>query len=178
MGRNAHVRIPAEPPRADLLALEKDLVGPSRARDILSSIGWLSRQPESFQDEVFRRLVPVRYAAGDIIYRQGDPLGGIYGVVSGTVIASVAPGKSVPHILHILTPRGWTGEGSFLSREPRRIELRAALALSGVRQAPEAGLHVVQQVFGLAGGRDGTGDVRVRDDEFEDALRPALSAGF
>jgi CRP-like cAMP-binding protein len=126
MGRNAHVRIPAEPPRADLLALEKDLVGPSRARDILSSIGWLSRQPESFQDEVFRRLVPVRYAAGDIIYRQGDPLGGIYGVVSGTVIASVAPGKSVPHILHMLTPRGWTGEGSFLSREPRRIELRAA----------------------------------------------------
>jgi CRP-like cAMP-binding protein len=103
------------------------LVGPSRARDILSSIGWLSRQPEAFQEEVFRRLVPVRYAAGDIIYRLGDPLGGIYGFVSGAVIASSAPGKSVPKIIHILAPGGWTGEGPFLSREPRRLELRAVL---------------------------------------------------
>jgi CRP-like cAMP-binding protein len=118
MGRNASAELPV---------WEEDLVGPSRARDILSSIGWLSRQPEAFQEEVFRRLVPVRYAAGDIIYRLGDPLGGIYGFVSGAVIASSAPGKSVPKIIHILAPGGWTGEGPFLSREPRRLELRAVL---------------------------------------------------
>ncbi len=110
---------------------EEDLVGPSRARDVLSSIGWLSRQPEAFQEEVFRRSVPVRYAAGDVIYRLGDPLGGIYGVVSGAVIASMAPPRAVPHIIHVLTPGGWTGEGPFLSREPRRIELRAALDTQG-----------------------------------------------
>lgn len=138
MGRNAYVRMPAEPPCADLLAWEEDLVGPSRARDILSTIGWLSRQPETFQEEVFRRSVPVRYAAGDIIYRQGDPLGGIYGIVSGAVIASVAPGKSIPNILHMLTPGGWTGEGPFLSREPRRLELRAALDTNAVYLPLEA----------------------------------------
>jgi len=117
---------------AELPVWEEDLVGPSRARDILSSIGWLSRQPEAFQEEIFRRSVPVRYAAGEIIYRLGDPLGGIYGCVSGAVIASIAPGRSIPHILHVLTPGGWTGEACFLSREPRRIELRAALDTQAV----------------------------------------------
>lgn len=114
------------------------MVGPSRARDVLSNIGWLSRQPQSFQEEVFRRSVPVRYVAGEILYRLGDAPAGIYGVVSGAVIASMAPGKSVPHILHMLTPGGWTGEGSFLSREPRRIELRAALDTNAVYLPLEA----------------------------------------
>jgi len=118
--------------------MEVDLVGPSRARDILSSLGWLSRQPEAFQEEVFRRSVPVRYAAGDIIYRLGDPLGGIYGCVSGAVIASVAPARAVPNIVHVLTPGGWTGEGSFLSRQPRRLELRAALDTQAVYLPLEA----------------------------------------
>jgi CRP/FNR family transcriptional regulator, cyclic AMP receptor protein len=128
MGRHAHDLAQFDPscpgPPIDG---EEDLVGPSRAREVLSSVGWLSRQPVPFQDEVFRRAVPARYAAGDIIYRLGDPLGGIYGVVSGAVIASVAPGRTVPHIVHMLAPGGWTGEGPFLSRQPRRLELRAAL---------------------------------------------------
>jgi len=112
--------------------MEPDMVGPSRARDILSALGWLSRQPEDFQEEVFRRAVPVRYAAGDAVYQLGDPVGGIYGVVSGALVASVAPPRAVPQILHVLTPGGWTGEGSFLSREPRRIELRAAMETAAV----------------------------------------------
>jgi CRP/FNR family cyclic AMP-dependent transcriptional regulator len=121
---------------------EEDLVGPSRARDVLSSIGWLSRQPEAFQEEVFRRSVPVRYAAGDVIYRLGDPVGGIYGVVSGAVLASMAPPRAVPHIIHVLAPGGWTGEGPFLSREPRRLELRAALDTKAVYLPLEAMDHM------------------------------------
>jgi CRP-like cAMP-binding protein len=117
---------------------EEDLVGPSRARDILSSVGWLSRQPEAFQEEVFRRSVPVRIAAGDFIYRQGDPLGGIYGCVSGAVIARMAPPGALPQILHVMTPGGWTGEGPFLSREPRRLELQAALDTQAVYLPLEA----------------------------------------
>jgi len=138
VGRNAIADFPERSRAADLPGWEEDLVGPSRARDILSSVGWLSRQPEDFQDELFRRSMPVRYAAGDVIYRIGDPLGGIYGIVSGAVIASVAPGRSVPHILHMLIPGGWTGEGPFLSREPRRLELRAALDTHAVYLPLEA----------------------------------------
>jgi CRP-like cAMP-binding protein len=122
---------------------EEDLVGPSRAWDILSSIGWLSRQPEAFREEVFRRSVPVRYAADDVIYRIGDPVGGIYGFVSGAAIASMAPLRAAPRIIHVLTPGGWTGEGPMLSREPRRLELRAALDTRAVYLPLEAMDHMV-----------------------------------
>jgi CRP/FNR family cyclic AMP-dependent transcriptional regulator len=109
-----------------------DVVGPSRARDILSSIGWLSAQPEEFQGEVFRRAVPVKFRAGDIVYRIGDAPGGIYGFVSGAVTVSVAPRNALPHLLHVLTPGGWTGEGSFLSRQQRRVGLQAAIDTAAV----------------------------------------------
>ncbi len=105
------------------------MVGPSRARDILSSIGWLAGQPEDFQEEVFRCARPVRYPAGSVIYRIGDPLGGIYGVVAG---ALVAPRNLAPQIVHVLTPGNWIGEGPFLSREPRRVELRATIDSSAI----------------------------------------------
>ena len=98
----------------------------------MSYIGWLSRQPEEFQAEVFDRATLVKYAAGDVIYRLGDPIGGIYGIVTGAVTVSTAPPKAAPHLLHVLTPGGWTGEGSFLSREPRRIGLQAAIETTAV----------------------------------------------
>ena len=142
VGRNSVADLPERPREAGLKAWEEDLVGPSRARDVLSSIGWLSRQPEPFQDEVFRHAVPVQYAAGDVIYRLGDKPGGVYGFVSGAVIASMAPGRSIPNILHVLTPGGWTGEASYLSREPRRIELRAALDTRAVYLPLDAMEHM------------------------------------
>jgi CRP/FNR family cyclic AMP-dependent transcriptional regulator len=103
------------------------VIGPSKARDILSSIGWLSKQPEKFQAEVFKRAVLIKGRTGEVIYRIGDSVGGIYGVVSGAVTVSVAPPNATPQLLHVMTPGGWTGEGSFLSREPRRVTLQAAI---------------------------------------------------
>ena len=133
MGPDAKVTVPAPPPYGEFPGVAgEDVVGPSRARDILSSIGWLAAQPEEFQAEVFKRSVPVKYQAGDVIYRIGDPVGGIYGVVGGAIVASVAPRNSTPHIVHVLTPGGWTGEGPFLSRQPRRLELRAAIDSSAI----------------------------------------------
>lgn len=133
-GRTAASAIPAVLP----VDPEEDLIGPSRSRDVLTNIGWLSRQPAAFQEEVFRRSVPVRFAADDIIYRIGDPVGGIYGFVSGAAIASMAPQRATPRIIHVLTPGGWTGEGPLLSREPRRLELRAALDTRAVYLPLEA----------------------------------------
>lgn len=102
------------------------MIGPSKARDVLSSVGWLARQSQAFQADVFRRANLVAYAAGDVIYLIGDPLGGIYGVVSGAVLVLVAPPESTPQPMHVITAGGWIGEGPFLSREPRRVGLRAA----------------------------------------------------
>lgn len=109
-----------------------EVIGPSRARDVLSSIGWLSLQSAEFQAEVFRRAVPVRYAAGDVIYRQGGPLGGVYGIASGAVVVSAAPRNGIPRPLHILGTGAWIGEACFLSREPRRVGLQAAVETSAI----------------------------------------------
>ena len=111
---------------------ESAMVGPSRARDVLFSIGWLSLQPEPFQDEVYRRSLPVKFSAGQVVYRIGDALGGIYGFISGAVVVNVAPPNELPNPLHVLTPGSWTGEGSFLSRQPRRVTLQAAMDSAAV----------------------------------------------
>lgn len=121
-------RKPARQPKPMRMGPEEvELIGPSRAHDILSGIGWLSRQTEAFRAEVLRWAVPVKFAAGDVIYRLGDEIGGIYGIASGAVIAKAAPRGYSPQIVHVLAPGGWTGEGPFLSREPRRLDLIAAV---------------------------------------------------
>ncbi len=103
------------------------MIGPSRARDLLSSVGWLSRQPENFQADVFKRGVLVKTQRGEVIYRLGDAAGGIYGLASGAVTVSVAPPNATPQLLHVMLPGMWTGEGSYFSREPRRVTLQAAV---------------------------------------------------
>jgi CRP-like cAMP-binding protein len=102
------------------------VIGPSKARGVLSGVGWLAKQPKDFQANVFQRASLVQYAAGEVIYLIGDPLGGIYGVVSGAVLVMVAPPKATPQPMHVITAGGWIGEGPFLSRDPRRVGLRAA----------------------------------------------------
>lgn len=67
----------------------------------------------------------MRFAPGDVVYRHGDPLGGIYGLVAGVVTATTAPPVATPRLLHVGRPGFWVGEGCFLSREPRRVGVQA-----------------------------------------------------
>lgn len=97
------------------------------AERIVSQTGWLSIQPEYFRNEVLRRAVLVHFAAGEIVYYFGDPLGGIYGIVTGMIAVNTSPPYAVPRLIHLGTPGTWTGEGCFISRQPRRIELRAVV---------------------------------------------------
>jgi CRP-like cAMP-binding protein len=96
-----------------------------KAEELLSEAGWLPLVPEHFRAEVLRRAMLRDYAAGEAIYHFGDPIGGIYGLVAGTVAINTSPRTETPRLIHIGTPGFWTGEGSFLTREPRRIEMRA-----------------------------------------------------
>ncbi|QGN00062.1 Crp/Fnr family transcriptional regulator [Methylocystis parvus] len=97
----------------------------AKADRILSGAGWLSEQPEAFRAEVLQRSKLLRYAPGDVVFRLGDPIGGIYGLVDGTVAANIAPPMSIPRLIHLGAPGHWTGEGCFFTRHPRRGELRA-----------------------------------------------------
>ncbi len=103
------------------------MVNLAKAKSVLTSVGWLSEQPEAFQSEVLRRAVLVRFAPGDVIYRLGDPLGGVYALVAGAVTVTTAPPAATPRLLHVGMPGSWIGEGCFLIREPRRVGMKAAI---------------------------------------------------
>lgn len=103
------------------------MVGLAKARDVLATSGWLSMQPEKFRAEVLRRASLVKFASGDVIYRLGDPLGGVYGLVAGAVMVTTAPPVNVPRLFHVGTPGSWIGEGPYLSRQPRRVGMQAAV---------------------------------------------------
>jgi CRP/FNR family transcriptional regulator, cyclic AMP receptor protein len=96
------------------------------AEKVLSRQGWLSRQPEDFRRLVLGECVLMQFATGAPVYFLGDPPGGIYGIASGNLVVSIAPGEEGPYLAHIATPGNWFGEAAFLTREPRRVGLVAA----------------------------------------------------
>lgn len=95
------------------------------ARQILSEVGWLSLQPERFRERLLQRAILLHFAPGDTLYRVGDPPGGLYGLVQGVVSASTSPYGREPRLADLWKPGHWMGEGCFLSRQPRRVGIRA-----------------------------------------------------
>lgn len=93
------------------------------AERLICERGWLSHMPEAFRVRLLQNALLLEYEAGQVIFRTGDPVGGIYGLVAGTVIVNTAPPESTPRLIHIAVPGGWTGEDCFLTGKPRRIEL-------------------------------------------------------
>lgn len=57
----------------------------------------------------------------------GDAPGGIYGLVSGNVGILSGPFSETPQLMQLGRPGAWTGEGSYITRQPRLIELQAKL---------------------------------------------------
>lgn len=96
-----------------------------KAEHIVFQRGWLSKMPEAFRKRLLQHAQLVKFDAGQLIFQPGDPAGGIYGMVAGTVIVSTAPPDAKPRLIHLALPGGWTGEDSFLTGQPRRIELVA-----------------------------------------------------
>lgn len=96
-----------------------------KAEHIVCQRGWLSKMPEAFRKRLLQHAQLVKFDAGQLIFQPGDPAGGIYGMVAGTVIVSTAPPDAKPRLIHLALPGGWTGEDSFLTGQPRRIELVA-----------------------------------------------------
>ena len=101
------------------------MVTPSAAKAIVIENGWLSLTPKSFQDEVVDTCRLQSFDAGQTIYRVGDPPGGMYGLVPGSVAISIAPGEQGPYFAHLARPGTWFGEAAAITQQPRRIGLTA-----------------------------------------------------
>ncbi|WP_332688647.1 Crp/Fnr family transcriptional regulator [Bosea sp. (in: a-proteobacteria)] len=99
----------------------------AEAERVMSERGWLPLLPEAVRTEVLRRSILLRFAPGEAVFHLGDPAGGIYGLVTGTVSVSIAPAGSTPRLILLGVPGRWTGEACFLTRKPRRGELRAVV---------------------------------------------------
>lgn len=103
------------------------MVSAAKAREILAGTGWLSQQPPDFREMVLQRCRLEKFAANDVLFRVGDGLGGIYGIAVGAVVVMTAPGAGIPRLFHVGMPGSWIGEGPFLTREPRRVGMQAAV---------------------------------------------------
>jgi CRP/FNR family cyclic AMP-dependent transcriptional regulator len=112
------------------------------AERVLSRRGWLSRQPKDFQRRVFGEAQLQQFEPGAAIYHLGDPPGGIYGIASGALTISIAPGEGGPYLAHLANPGDWFGEAAFITGQPRRVGLEAATACV-LMQLP---LHVMERM--------------------------------
>ena len=91
------------------------------ARKIVLERGWLTRTPPSFQRVVLGHCRLQCFEAGAIVYNLGDPPGGMYGVVSGSIGITVAPQEEGPYFAHIGRPGDWFGEMAAFTGEPRAV---------------------------------------------------------
>ena len=96
-----------------------------QAEEIMTQEGWLSATPEPFRQTILKRCRLERFPAGATIYALGDPPGGIYGIVSGSIALSIAPGERGPYIAHFARQGFWFGEVSAFTEQPRRIGMTA-----------------------------------------------------
>jgi CRP-like cAMP-binding protein len=97
------------------------------AEKIVGNSGWLALVPSKFRSEILTHSMLIQLARGEALYRVGDPAGGIYGLVNGTVSIGLAPASHEPRLILLGIPSYWTGEACFLTRKPRRGEVRAVL---------------------------------------------------
>ena len=69
-------------------------------------------------------MVPLAFATGDIVCRQGDPADGLYIIVRGTFEVRVAD-DGAERLVNAIGPGHYVGELALLVDEPRSATIRA-----------------------------------------------------
>jgi CRP/FNR family cyclic AMP-dependent transcriptional regulator len=109
---------------------------------VLSKYGWLSRMPADFRTAILRNCVWQNYEAGASLFVAGDPPGGIFGIADGSVGTSTLLGAPDSPMVHIARRGFWSGMGSILSGEPRRMSA-SAITAALVANVPLPALHAL-----------------------------------
>lgn len=86
------------------------------ARNLLGSIGWLSRMPNDFRMAVQNAMIVRRYPSDKAFILAGDELGGCWGVADGQV--DLTSGRSTPDSppAHIAHAGSWWGAAPLFDR--------------------------------------------------------------
>jgi CRP-like cAMP-binding protein len=96
----------------------------AQAEQQFGARGWLSAQPEAFRARVLGVAHWREVAPGDALFQQGDPPGGVFGVVSGGVAVYAQVGALLPRMGTIIRAGGWFGTASLATGLPRYISTR------------------------------------------------------
>lgn len=91
------------------------------AEKIMTSTGWLSRQPAEFQREVLGRSILRRHPVGRVLYDLDDGGSGVFGLVEGLLEVQLPNGR----IATVGSSGYWIGEAAAFRRAPRRAALVA-----------------------------------------------------
>lgn len=83
--------------------------------------GWLSEQPPKVQAAFLAQGRTLALAGGATVFRDGDPPGGIFGVITGGVGSFSSNRRGGPVLGHILRPGDWFGPGPVLRLRPRTL---------------------------------------------------------
>lgn len=124
-----------------------------RKMDLLRSIGPFAQIPTGPLRPVAQAAEVVRFSAGDVIVRQGDPGDSVYALIDGIAEAWLEDPAQRPVLLRTMRSGQLFGETAVLYHGPRSATMKAkteliALKLSGLafiellRSTPEVALRV------------------------------------
>lgn len=95
--------------------------------------GWFAGQPASLQQIILHRAILLKVPAGKIIYRQGDPPTGLFGICSGRVKFSYTLQSGKEIVAGFGASGMWFGEVSMIDGLPRHHAATAASATTLVQ---------------------------------------------
>ena len=114
-------------------------LGPTKARELAESSGWLKQTPASFRNAVLNAAVLRTFKIGDPIQRAGDQSGGIHGLLSGRLRVFHTTPERGPLLVHLFQPIVWFGQFAAVVGHSRMISVTAA--------SPAKLLYIPRQVI-------------------------------
>lgn len=97
----------------------------TEAAATLRQRGWLSRTPADFREVMLARCTILKLNAGEPVYYSGDEVGGIFGVIAGTVEIASRFGNPDAYVVHLAQSGFWMGEAALLAGATRFITAAA-----------------------------------------------------
>jgi len=95
--------------------------------------GWFADSHPDFRREIFELARPMSYAAGQLIYRAGDPGRDVFGIRAGVVTVECRFIHPDVVLMHMLRPGEWFGTVPLLVEQSRRINVIARTDLELLR---------------------------------------------
>lgn len=86
---------------------------------------WFAALPFAVREQMLCHAEPLRLRRGEMLFRQGDAPGGLYGVARGSLKISTLREDGREAILGVIEAGTWLGEISLLDRLPRTHDATA-----------------------------------------------------